>query len=213
MRFHRRGNLVFAGLLALGLLAQPRGQARAESNKPAGDIKIIGSAGGGKAGRFMVGLKLAPAIGIQDNNNVDLFPTETQFALQLEAGYAFDSARRAYVLFPLQFHFGGGATSVMVPLGFQYDLPITPLPGLYVYPRITLGYAAVIAGRQLGGGTYHGGVIIPEFGVKYVIKKRVNLGFEPFSLPIFFGPKGSTQGYDPKVALQYRLLFYGGVNF
>jgi hypothetical protein len=42
--------------------------------------------------------------------------------------------------------------------------------------------------------------------VKYVIRRRFNVGFEPFSLPVGIGCDFCTQ-------VSYRLLFYGGINF
>ncbi len=53
--------------------------------------------------------------------------------------------------------------------------------------------------------TVHSGIALPEFGLRYVLKNRWHVGFEPLSLPIFFN--GSA------AALSYRLLVYAGANF
>lgn len=172
----------------------------------------------GKAGPLMFNLKLGAAIGIPGDNN-NLGTTLDQFLLQLEFGGAVDSQRQLYLLFPLTFHVGGGCAAVgvfgtcvavagrystiLVPLGVQYDIPIRAVPGLYLYPRGQLGYAAFIS--RDGFGTNHFGFIAPEFGIKYVLKQRWNFGGEPFSLPIYFNGNGAL--------LNYRLTFYAGVNF
>lgn len=153
-----------------------------------------------KSGRFMANLKIGPAIGVKDAN--------TQFALMLDGGYAVTPDGNGYVVLALQFHFAGGTTGVIVPAGFQYDFAL-PVPGLFIYPRLLLGYAgffanATILGRDFSR-TFNFFAIIPEFGVKYVLQKRWNFGFEPFSLPIFVNGDGS--------AIYYRLFFYAGANF
>lgn len=168
---------------------------------------------GDKAGPLMFNMKLGAAIGIPGDGG-SLFYTADQFLLQLEFGGALDAGRQAYLTFPLTFELGGsynyynlrgpsGYNVVMVPLAFQYDIPIRAVPGLYLYPRGQIGYAAFI-GRN-GAGTSHFGFIAPEFGIKYVLKRRWNFGGEPFSLPVFFNRDGAL--------MNYRLTFYAGVNF
>ncbi|MCS6913439.1 MAG: hypothetical protein RMK29_17105 [Myxococcales bacterium] len=133
------------------------------------------------------------------------------FVLQPEAGFAVTKDRNGYLLAPVQFELTPGLAVVMLPFGFQYDIPL-PVPGLYLTPRISGGYAAWVStgyvyGPYYGGyygATSHTGFMMPEFGAKYVIKGRINAGGELFSLPIFFGPGGA--------AVQYRVLFYGGIN-
>lgn len=148
--------------------------------------------GEGKTGPIMLNLKIGPSIGALN--------VPTQFALVLDAGYAVDRARNAYVLFPLQFAFSAGLSIIHIPVGFQYDFAL-PVKGLYIYPRFSIGYAAFVGA---GGQTANFGVIIPEVGVKYVLKRRWNFAFEPFSLPIYFNGNGA--------AVAYRLLFSAGVN-
>ncbi len=153
-----------------------------------------------KAGPFMANLKLGPAIGVKDAN--------TQFALELDGGLAVTPDNAGYIVFALQFHFGAGSTGVIVPAGFQYDFAL-PVPGLFIYPRLLIGYAAFFTNVTILAVEYSNTsnffALIPEFGVKYVLQKRWNFGFEPFSLPIFINGNGT--------AIFYRLMFYAGANF
>jgi hypothetical protein len=210
-------------LVAGGLLLS--GGASAETAQP------------GKAGPIMLNLKLGANIPVfladtsrggntlSGSRLLDAIPAG--FAMQAEFGFAVDRARNAYLLFPFEFHVGGNSAGgfttthvqVVLPFGFQYDIPI--LPGLYLYPRASMGYAAYIIAASGGGATstqtYHGGMFTPEFGAKYVLKRRFNFGFEPFSLPIHFYKPAATVGGrtvegDIQVLLDYRLHFYAGVN-
>ena len=147
----------------------------------------------GKTGPVMLNLKFGGAFGL----NVPA----SQFALQIEAGFAVDQARRAYIVVPINFQFSPGVTVIMLPVGFQYDFPL-PVPGLYIYPRAFVGYAPIVGSN---GAVVHTGVIAPEVGIKYVLKRRWNFGLEPFSLPVLFGQGGGAIVF-------YRFLFYAGVN-
>jgi hypothetical protein len=183
-----------------------------------------------KSGRFMFNLKFGPAIGMRNivtSSNTPSVRGDDFFALVLDFGVALDAAKNAYLLFPLQFQLHDTSTCqnifpprpctpaaqpwqvVMVPIGFQYDIPIRAVPGLYLTPRLIAGYAAFVPDV---GDTVHSGFVAPEFGVKLIIKRRVNIGFDPFSLPIFFTPKFPVAG-QTFVTLEYRLLWYAGVNF
>lgn len=186
---------------------------------------------GGKSGPFMANLKMGVAIPVyfkdlpSNVSALDVLPA--QFAMQLEFGFALDKDRNAYLTFPFQFEvvqrsvlvpFFGTLTAtyatVMLPVAFQYDIPIAALPGLYIYPRITVGYAAFIGSSNGSSSTSTTsyGVMIPEFGVKYVFRQRVNFGFEPFALPMFFNGDSSNNGVGG-FRLEYRMMFYGGMNF
>jgi hypothetical protein len=81
------------------------------------------------------------------------------------------------------------------------------VPGLYIYPRLSVGYAALIFNGlgDVRARTVDTGFVKPELGVKYVLHRRWNFGFEPFGLPIFFDATG--------VMMNYQMLFYAGVNF
>lgn len=184
----------------------------------------------GKSGPFMFNFKLGPAIPVYFKDlapglgPLDVLPA--QFAMELEFGFALDKDRQAYLTFPFQFEvvqrsilipFLGTVTAsyatVILPVAFQYDIPISAVPGLYIYPRMTLGYAAFVVGTNQSSdtNTYSYGVLIPEFGVKYVFRQRINFGFEPFGLPMFF--RGDNNNGTGSFRMEYRLMFYGGINF
>jgi hypothetical protein len=167
------------------------------------DSRDTSEPGGGhtKAGPFMLNLKLGPAL--------CAYPTGCphQGVFVLDLGAALTQNRNGYLILPLQLQFQTGVVAVLVPIGFQYDIKV-PVRGLYVYPRISAGYAALISdGTQPGlpAGFMHSGVIIPEFGLKYVVHGRWNLGGELFSLPVFVNANGAQ--------IYYRLAFTVGVNF
>lgn len=180
-----------------------------------------------KVGRFMFNLKIGPAI--------LAYPTITsgvtlvQAALTTELGFAVTPDRKGYLLLPLGFQLSPSRYLISIPIGFQYDIAL-PVRGLYLTPRGSIGYSAAISestictGQNCTSSTYvsHQGVITPEIGIKYIIRGRFNLGFDPFSLPIYFsGPRTCNStgtgtlcvNYSGGAVVFYRLLFYGGVNF
>jgi hypothetical protein len=123
----------------------------------------------------------------------------TQFHIQLQGGLEVN--KDLYVTFMPTFGFGAGTTTITLPIGLQYDIPIRSVPNLYVYPRGEMG-----VGIFTNVSTPATFVIIPSFGIKYVIDGKFNVGFEPFSIPIYVA--GS-----PFPTSQYRLTFLGGLNF
>ena len=150
-----------------------------------------------KIGRFMVNFKIGPAIGAYNSAHLG--------AIVLEGGWAVLENKSLYLVVPLQFHFTSGGGSFHLPVGLQYDVTL-PVKNLYVYPRLSMGYLLAFAGDGAGNTvTSHFGVITPEFGIKYVLNGRWNLGGEPVSLPIAFNSGGA--------ALQYRILLTAGANF
>ena len=86
-----------------------------------------------KSGPFMFNLQIGPAIGARNAINMG--------ALVLDFGFALDSGRHAYLLFPLQFQFANAGVNVfgvnndytigyiMVPVVFEYYIDIPPAPG------------------------------------------------------------------------------------
>lgn len=166
----------------------------------------------GKSGPFMFNFQIGPAIGARNAFNMG--------AIVLDFGFALDSGHNAYLLFPLQFQFADAGYSVfgvrgdytvgyvMVPVGFQYDIAIPHVPGLYISPRIVGGYVAATASCN-GCDTTNAGFIAPEATVKLVIARRWNVGLVPFSLPIFI----SVDNGNTSTSIDYRILFFGGVNF
>jgi hypothetical protein len=171
-----------------------------------------------KAGRLMFNLKLGPAFGVYDDfytpatttpvpptcstlpNTCPDYSLGATGTIMLDFGIALTPNRNLYLTFPIQFQVAKPGSFVVVPIGAQYDIPL-PVKGLYLTPRFSGGYAAyVVRGHRVADL----GVLMPEFGAKYVFARRANVGIDAFSLPIYFGDF---------TAVSYRLLVYGGVNF
>ncbi len=147
---------------------------------------------GQKSGPWMVNLKLGGG-----------FFTNTggakEFVIELDAGRAV-VGNSGYVVFSPHFSFGD-YTVVTIPVGFQWDFEM-PVKNLYVYPRAVLGYSYL----HVEGATVHSFSLAPAIGVKYVLAGgRVNVGLEPFNMPILFGEGGPFP--------EYRFNGYAGVNF
>jgi hypothetical protein len=140
-----------------------------------------------KPGPVMLQVRLGPTIGMLYIDN--------QYAVAMDAGVAVDRALRSYLVASLQAQFERGLTVLQIPLGFQHDFPIRTVKGLYVYPRIALGYAAFLAPEAKA---IHSGMVVADVGVKYALARRWSVGFEPFSVAVFFDGAG--------VSLAYRLL-------
>lgn len=161
-----------------------------------------------KAGRFMFNFKIGPALCLTSasNRGASSCGDLHQGAMVFDLGFAV--IPNLYLIFPFQFQFRDHFVAVLLPFGVQYDIGL-PLKGLYLYPRATLGYAPFMVFGNIGpidlSGRSDYGFFMPEFGVKYVINKRWNVGGEPFSLPIFFNRE--------RTVLYYRIFVYGGVNF
>lgn len=153
-----------------------------------------------KAGPFMFNVKIGPAFCLYPSN------CPHQGAIVLDLGAALTRNRNGYLLLPVQFQFLPGASAIIVPVGFQYDVRL-PFRGGYFYPRIMAGYAALLTDGQVGTpqSVLHSGVLIPELGIKYILNGRWNFGGEFFSLPFFFNSTG--------VQLYYRILLSAGITF
>lgn len=159
-----------------------------------------------KAGLFMMNFRGGPAFGVANADNSLRFVG----ALGVDLGFAVSRDYNAYIVLTPQLQLRDSFFNISLPIGFQYDIRIAR--GLYLYPRASIGYSALIFTSSFDYGpfryyastTVHGGILIPEFGLKYVVNGRLNLGFEPFSLPVFF----NGDGYN----IWYRFMFYIGFN-
>jgi hypothetical protein len=127
----------------------------------------------------------------------------------LDFGIALSRDFNAYLVLTPQVDLRPNVYHVMVPIGFQYDIRLAR--GLYLYPRVSVGYSALITTASADFGslhfsanqTTHGGVGIPELGIKYIVNGHFNIGVEPLSFPIFF----TNQDYS----VWYRaMVFIGG---
>jgi len=210
--------LVGAFCLAMGIgTAEARPIRLAAPEEPAGSK--ASENGAEKSGRFMFNLKIGPALCAVSAISRGSASASAecgslhQGALVFDFGWSVLPNRNAYLLFPFQLQFRESLTTVMIPVGFQYDIQL-PVKGLYLYPRGFLGYAAfVVSNSSIPGvtvsSTSHYGVFTPEFGIKYIFGGRWNVGADLFSLPIFFGQsQGATSTF-----VYYRILAYAGVNF
>lgn len=141
-----------------------------------------------KEGRFMLNVRGGVAIGIV-NAERDL---KTLGMVGIDFGVAISPRYNAYIVLTPQVDLRPNIYNVMLPVGFQYDIRLAR--GLYLYPRISLGYSAFISTASLDIGSLHfsenqvthAGVGIPELGLKYIVNGRFNIGIEPLSIPIVF---------------------------
>jgi len=149
----------------------------------------------------MFNLQLGVGIGVYNVNTTGLFGAELGFAVTPD--------RRGYLILPFQVQFSSGTTVIIVPLGFEYDVPITigSIKNLYLTPRLAVGYASL---QVTGVDTLNGGYLAIEGGAKYVFRGRWNFGFDPVSLAVlFFGDNFQHVA----AAVSYRLYVYVGLNF
>lgn len=179
---------------------------------PAAETAVPATSSGGgwlnspadKSGRFMANLKIGPALLLAS-------PTGAVGSIVTEFGWSVLPNKNLYLIVPLQFTFTAGSGSVIIPVGMQADFaPIPNLPNLYFYGRFSMGYAVSISSFSspfVGTTTTvsHLGFLAPEFGIKYVINQRWNVGGEPLSIPVFFNSAGGSAFY--------RFLVSAGANF
>jgi hypothetical protein len=116
--------------------------------------------------------------------------------LGFSLSYAF--ADQVYFVFQPSFSFFSGATIINLPIGLQFDVAVAKVPGLYLYPRVSVG-AAFLSG---GGGA--NALLMLDGGLKYNVNETVFVGFEPLSLPIYIGDGGG---------LTYKISIFGGIYF
>jgi hypothetical protein len=161
-----------------------------------------------KNGPFMMNFRGGPAFEVGRSDNYPNLSLAGAFGLDF--GFAVSPDWAAYIVLTPNLQFRDSFFNVQIPIGFQYDIRLTR--GLYLYPRASIGYSARIFTSSFDYGpfqyyssrTEHGGILIPEFGLKYVVNGALNLGFEPFSLPVFFNGDGFS--------VWYRFMFYIGFN-
>jgi hypothetical protein len=103
---------------------------------------------------------------------------------------------------------------VSLPLGLEYDIPV-PLrraPGLFLYAQGLIGYAANVVvlsgGVAFSGGdtsaTLHQGVAEGVFGLRYAFRNRVELVFEPVSVPVYFSRGSALLLYRARAGIGFR---------
>ncbi len=161
-----------------------------------------------KSGPFMLDLKIGPAFGLHDAGGAgrEAFAYSAA-SLALDLGIAVTPDRRGYLLTPLQTLVGAWYTALLFPIGFEYDFKWTP-GSTFLVARFSAGYALVhtyYLRKELSFA-----FLLPELGIRHVVKKRWNLGFDFFSLPIGFGKDDNGVVVS---AIFYRMVFYAGANF
>lgn len=160
----------------------------------------------GKAGPVMLNFRGGPAFGVKHAED------DLRFlgAVGMDLGFAVSPDLNAYIVLTPNVMFRPHFANVQVPIGFQYDIRLAR--NFYLYPRGSLGYGALIFTTDYRWGPFryyaqdvvHGGMFIPELGLKFVANGRLNIGFEPFSMPVFF----NGDGYS----VWYRFMFFIGGN-
>jgi hypothetical protein len=159
-----------------------------------------------KRGPFMVNVKAGPAIGLHDTGGVGR-PAYSTAAAGVDVGVAVTPDRRGYLVASPQVQPGAWYIAYMIPIGFEYDFKLSP-KGPFLTARLSGGYALVE--KYVFNQLLNFGFVLPELGIKYVVGKHWNLGFDFFSLPIGFGRDDNGVSIT---AVFYRLLLYAGVNF
>lgn len=154
-----------------------------------------------KIGRYMLSLKVGAAPCVYFSGGCGVLH---QGVAGLEFAWAFTQSASAYLIVPVQVQFRANLGTLMLPVGIQYDISL-PVPNLYVYPRLSLGYAVALSGAAGSVIADHFGVVIPEFGIKYVFSGRYHLGGEVVSLPVLFN--------STAVVLYYRAALSFGLSF
>jgi len=165
-----------------------------------------GSGGGGgtsaaRIGRYMLSLKVGAAPCIYYGGGCGLLH---QGVAGVEFAWNFTQSASAYLIVPVQVQFRPSQGTLMLPVGIQYDIGL-PVPNLYIYPRVSIGYAVALAGAAGSVIADHFGVAIPEVGIKYVFSGRYHLGGELVSIPVLFNSN--------TVVVHYRVALSFGVGF
>ncbi|MBL9043998.1 MAG: hypothetical protein JNM83_20490 [Myxococcales bacterium] len=184
------------------------GAGTASGGAAGGSSSASGGSGGGgstgsstKLGRYMVSLKVGAAPCIYFSGGCGFLH---QGLAGIEFAWAFTQSANAYLIVPPQVQFRANQGTLMVPVGIQYDIGL-PVPNLYIYPRLSVGYAVAMAGAAGSVIADHFGVVIPEVGLKYVFSGRYHLGGELVSVPVLFNERS--------VVAHYRIALSFGVSF
>lgn len=159
-----------------------------------------------KSGWFMLNVRGGPSVGLVHAEA----PMRLLGSIGVDVGFAVSRDYNAYIILTPNLQANANFVNVSLPIGFQYDIRLAR--GLYLYPRMSIGFSSMIFKSSLDYGPFHyyssdiihGGTFIPEFGIKYIVNGRLNLGLEPFSTPIFFNKNGYS--------VWYRFMFLIGFN-
>ena len=150
--------------------------------------------------RFFASVRLGPTYEYTRRDTPQQPLIDARLAVGGEFGIALDEKRRLSLLLQglaqLDPRFPG-QTNGLILLGFQYHLPLGP-PGLYLSPRVSLGYASASVLYSSGDyiDSYRGDFVAlsPELALTYVLGNGITLMLTPLSFPTLMRADG--RGFD-----------------
>jgi hypothetical protein len=157
-----------------------------------------------KAGPVMLNARGGVSVGLKDTGGAGR-PAYDGASIELELGFAVSSDRQTYLLLDYQPLITSYYAAFMGGVGVEHDFRISERG--YVSLRLTAGYAPVTP--IFSNKVLHFGWLLPELGLKWVLGRRVNLGFDFFSLPMGWGNDDNGVGIT---AIFYRIMLFVGVN-
>ena len=152
-----------AVLVAAFALAAPPLLGRARADQPLPD-------------RFRLQLQVGATVALSDGS--------PRVALAGSFGVALGHDRRAFVLLSPEVEFlDATVTRVLVPLGFEYDVPLGAAGPLRFsfFPRISIGYAAIVTADAVAAAAFLGGYA--GTGAFWNATTRLLDGFKLLSVP------------------------------
>lgn len=152
--------------------------------------------------RFTLNVKaglLSPLFPYQSGNSVIGVTT-----LVVEPSIVLGSSGRTRLILPVEEAQFRDGVLLSASVGLQYDVAL-PVRNLYLTPRISVGGQIFVGLSEGKTYTNFWPLVEPAIGIKYVVRKHMNLGLDMASFPITFG------GCSP-VQVDYQLLGYVGVN-
>jgi Matrixin len=139
---------------------------------------------------------------------IEVYHEPSQGLVGLTLGRAVTPNRRGFVVFTPEVMARSLSTTVLLPVGFQYDFAL-PVRGLAVYPRATIGYAVNIATFDVGpfnvDATTHLGVFTLAAGLTYTLRDRWIFGVEPLGFTVFFNADAASVVYRIAAVVGVRL--------
>lgn len=154
----------------------------------------------GKAGPILLEAGVGPSFNLTSEDLALALQDNLGFALvKGDGGTGFGDGDLYLVLTPSLSV--GELLGIILPVGVQYDIPM-PIEGVYLYPRATVGYAAIL--NPGDGDSGDALAVTPTAGVKLQASPAFHVALEPVSLPIYLGNGSSV--------LEYRALALAGFD-
>ncbi|MFO0547150.1 MAG: hypothetical protein U0271_02115 [Polyangiaceae bacterium] len=113
-----------------------------------------------------------------------------QFVLGLEAAYAVDGDKRAYLGIDPQFQFQDYCTTINLPLTFQYDIDL-PVKGLYIYPKVNAGVSIWVQDYRRYDNVFFD--LELAVGLKYQFHPNIHFGADPLGFVFYIGDTFAAQ--------------------